>query len=90
MNEAKLQAEDEALRVACEREALRHWPGARVLVDTVEGRYRAAVYLPEDGADPGASAERSEPRTAASEALRELCDIITRQDAPLLERSRQS
>lgn len=67
-----LSVEDEALRDACEREAWHPWPGARVLVDLVGERYRAAVYLPEDGVQPDTSAQQSAPRDSAGAALHEL------------------
>jgi hypothetical protein len=70
---------DESLRAACEREACQQWPGARVFVDIVEERYRAAVYLPEDGLQPGASAQQTEPRDSARAALEELLDALRAQ-----------
>jgi hypothetical protein len=67
-----LSVADETLREACEREAAKPWPGARVLVDRVGELYRAAVYLPEDGVQPDASAQQSAPRNSAKAALDEL------------------
>jgi hypothetical protein len=43
-----------------------------VLVDRVGELYRAAVYLPEDGVQPDASAQQSAPRNSAKAALDEL------------------
>jgi hypothetical protein len=82
MHEVRLNPEDERLRLECELEATRQWPGARVLVDTVDGLVRAAVYLPEDGAEPDASAERSAPRSSAHEALDEVLASLRKQGAP--------
>jgi hypothetical protein len=73
MNEVTLNREDERLRLECEREAGKCWPGARVLVHAVGEQYRAAVYLTEDGVDPDASADPSDlyknPRGALDEVL---------------------
>jgi hypothetical protein len=82
MHEVRLNAEEERLRLECELEATGYWPGARVLVDTIDGKVRAAVYLPEDGAEPDASAECSAPRSSAREALDEVLVSLRRQRGP--------
>lgn len=78
MQEIRLNGEDERLRLECEQAALQFWPGARVLVHGDEGRYRAAVFLPEDGVDPDACAEPSDlhrtPHAALDEVLHALVD----------------
>lgn len=81
----ELNEQDEQLRVATEREAARHWPGARVFVHAQDGQYRAAVHLPEDGLTLAASAERSELRQTPRDALDEVMQTIRRQRATLLE-----
>jgi|GEM_PF-3872422 len=76
MHEVTLQGADERLRERCEQEASRCWPNARVLVHPVQGRYRAAVFLSEDGVEPDASVEPSAlhrtPHDALEEVLRAL------------------
>jgi len=76
MEEIELAQGDEQLRATCEREAIRQWPGARVLVQGEAGQRCAAVYLPEDGTDPGASAARSAAHHSARAALNELLGAL--------------
>lgn len=76
MYEVTLQGEDERLRRRCEQEASRSWPGARVLVHPVAGKFRAAVFLAEDGVEPEASVEPSALHSTPHEALEEvLCAL---------------
>lgn len=84
MREIMLNTGDEQLRQQCEREAEKHWPGARVLVDAPGGGMRAAVYLPEDGVEPAASAVHSAVHGTARAALDEVLALIRQQKAPLL------
>jgi hypothetical protein len=79
MDEMILDGSDEQLRRACEERARAHWPGARVLVHRTGDRYRAAVFLAEDGVDPDASAERSELKASPGAALSEVRDALDRQ-----------
>ena len=79
MQQVQLKGEEERLRQQCEREASEHWPGARVLVDVVNGRYHAAVYLPEDGIEAAASAEQSELRDSPRDALEEVLIAMQKQ-----------
>jgi hypothetical protein len=83
MAEVKLGKVDEQLRRQAEYEALRHWPGARVLVHGDGDRYRAAVHLPEDGVSLSTSAERSEPHSSPHDALEEVLSSIKAQKASL-------
>lgn len=85
METHKLTDHDEQLRAETEREAAKHWPGARVVVHAQDGQYRAAVHLPEDGMTLAASAERSELHETARAALDEVMHTIKRQRATLLE-----
>jgi hypothetical protein len=78
MDEIKLDGEEERLRLDCEHKASSFWPGARVLVHAVAGRYHAAVFLPEDGVDLDACAEPSDWRDTAREALDEVDHAIGR------------
>jgi hypothetical protein len=84
MEEIELAQGDEQLRAMCEREAVRQWPGARVLVQGNAGQLCAAVYLPEDGTDPGASAARSGAHDSARAALDELLGAL-KSKVPRLE-----
>jgi hypothetical protein len=84
MHEIMLNSRDEQLRQQCELLAIKHWPGARVLVDATDGGMRAAVYLPEDGVEPAASAECSATHGTARAALVEVLALIRQQRAPLL------
>jgi hypothetical protein len=72
MYEVKLEGDDERLRLQCEREAAQSWPGARVLVHPVEGKFRAAVFLAEDGVEPDASVEPSALHRTPHDALEEV------------------
>jgi hypothetical protein len=85
MNEVTLTQEDEGVREACERQANEFWPGARVLVHPVGEQYRAAVFLPEDGVDPDASAEQSELHASPRAALQEVLAALKQQQAPLAD-----
>jgi len=85
MEETKLGKDDEQLRLHTEQEAVKHWPGARVLVHGEAGQYRAAVHLPEDGVSLAVSAESSEPRASPREALDEVLRTIKKQKVPALD-----
>lgn len=76
MHEVTLQGEDERLRLQCEQEAVQCWPGARVLVHPVADKFRAAVFLPEDGVDPDASVEPSALHRTPHEALEEVLHAL--------------
>lgn len=76
MYEVSLQGEDERLRQRCEQEASRCWPGARVLVHPVDDKFRAAVFLAEDGVEPEASVEPSALHATPHDALEEVLHAL--------------
>jgi hypothetical protein len=78
MNEVTLQGDDERLRQECEQEAGRSWPGARVLVHPVSGKFRAAIFLAEDGVEPDASVEPSALHRTPHDALEEVLHALGR------------
>ena len=76
MYEITLNGDDERLRQRCEQEASRCWPGARVLVHPIDDKFRAAVFLTEDGVEPEASIDPSALRTTPHDALEEVLHAL--------------